>query len=67
MNVTNTPPTAQTGNSAQMPVTDAAQLMVLKKAINLQAANTATLLDALPQAPSVAMSGSSGHTINTTA
>jgi hypothetical protein len=65
MNVTNTP--AAPGPASQLPVADAAQLMVLKKAINLQAANTATLLDALPQAPSVAMSGSSGHTINTTA
>jgi hypothetical protein len=67
MNVTNTPAATSTDAASQLPVADAAQLLVLKKAINLQAANTATLLDALPQMPSVAMSGSTGHTINTTA
>jgi Putative motility protein len=67
MNVTNTT-AAQSANAAsQVPVADAAQILVLKKAINLQAANTATLLDALPQLPSVAVSGSTGRLVDTTA
>jgi hypothetical protein len=67
MNVTNTPAAQSTAAASQVPVAEAAQVLVLKKAINLQAANAATLLDALPQLPSVAMSGSTGHTVNTTA
>jgi Putative motility protein len=66
MNVSGT--SGAKGAASQVPVADAAQVFVLKKAINLQAANTATLLNALPQpkAPLV-MSGSVGHTINTSA
>jgi hypothetical protein len=63
MNVTNTSASA----ASQVPVADAAQLLVLKKAINLQAADTATLLDALPPVPSAAPSGPPQRLVDTTA
>ncbi|MDD2846224.1 MAG: putative motility protein [Rhodoferax sp.] len=43
---------------------DAVQVAVLKKALNIQAASAATLLQALPQ-PALATSGTVGTQVNT--
>ena len=65
MNVSGT--SGAQGAASQVSVGDAAQVLVLKKAINLQAKNASTLLDALPKPTPFVMGGSVGHTVNTTA
>jgi uroporphyrinogen-III synthase len=44
-----------------------AQILVLKKAISSQAQNAAALIEALPQMPALATSGSIGRNVNTVA
>lgn len=51
--------TAEAGSTAE-----AAQLLVMKKAMNLQAAGAAQLIEALPQ-PALATSGTLGTQVNT--
>lgn len=51
--------------STQGTVGSAASLMVLRKAIDVQAAGAAALIAALPQAPALATEGSLGRNINT--
>lgn len=59
---------AAVGNaSASTPgtVANAASLLVLRKAIDVQAAGAVALIAALPQAPALATEGSLGRNINT--
>ncbi|MBB2487436.1 putative motility protein [Mitsuaria sp. WAJ17] len=53
--------------SSSMPGTvgNAASLLVLRKAIDAQAAGAAALLAALPQAPALATEGQLGRQLNT--
>ncbi|MDE2396936.1 MAG: YjfB family protein [Burkholderiales bacterium] len=55
--------TALGGASSSDPASEAS-VLVLKKAINLQAANSLQLLQALPQ-PALASSGNLGTQVNT--
>lgn len=50
---------------ARSEVSDAAQVLVLKKALDAQAGAASTLLQALPPAPPLATSGSLGTQVNT--
>ena len=51
--------------SAPGTVGNAASLMVLRKAIDVQAAGAVALIAALPQPPALATQGSLGRNINT--
>lgn len=51
-------------NQAQADTADAVNLRVLRKALDLQAAGAATLLDALPQQPALATEGALGRRLN---
>jgi hypothetical protein len=66
MNIANTPGVQAAVAATQSPSqpVDAAQTLVLKKALNLQATDAAALLDALPQ-PALADSGALGRNLNT--
>jgi hypothetical protein len=66
MNITNTPAVQSSVAAAQAATADAVNIRVLKKALDLQAATAATLLQALPQLP-LASSGSIGTKVNTLA
>jgi len=46
-------------------VPGSAQILVMKKALDQQATNAAQLLQALPQMPQLASSGSLGRNVNT--
>lgn len=63
MNISN-PPSVQTASSAAQ---GPASVLVLKKALDQQATNAAQLLQALPQMPSLATSGTLGRNVNTVA
>lgn len=52
-------------NSTPGTVSNAAGLLVLRKALDAQAAGAAQLLAALPQAPALATTGPIGRNINT--
>ena len=63
MTLTNSPGVASA--TAQAASGDAASILVLKKALNLQAGSAATLIQALPQMQPLATSGSVGRNVNT--
>ena len=66
MNIASTPSVQAATSAAQSPTADSVNILVLKKALNTQAAAAMTLLQALPQsAPSLATSGSVGTQVNT--
>ncbi|MBV8034040.1 putative motility protein [Roseateles sp.] len=50
---------------AQADTADAVNLLVLRKAIDVQAAGALALLSALPQQPALATEGSLGRHVNT--
>jgi hypothetical protein len=52
-------------NSDPGTVQGAASTLVLRKALDVQAANAAALLDTLPQQPALATEGNVGRHINT--
>ena len=67
MNIANTPGVQAATSAAQDPAAGAAQILVLKKALNAQSANAMTLLQALPQPLPLANSGTLGRNLNTLA
>lgn len=65
MNISSTPAVQSATSAAAAPASDAVNVLVLKKALNIQAAAAATLLQALPQTPALASAGSVGTRLNT--
>ena len=64
MNIANTPAVQSATAAAQGQTADAVNMLVLKKALDTQAAAAVTLLQALPQ-PQLATQGSVGTQLNT--
>jgi hypothetical protein len=64
MNISNTPAVQTATAGAQGSNADAVNMLVLKKALTMQAASAATLLQAIPQPP-LATQGSVGRQLNT--
>ncbi|KQP14288.1 putative motility protein [Pseudorhodoferax sp. Leaf267] len=56
---------ATAGVAASGPTADAVQILVLKKALDAQAAAAATLIQSLPAVPRLATDGSLGTRLNT--
>ena len=65
MNISSTSAVQAATSAAAAPASDAVNVLVLKKALNAQATAAATLLQALPQAPALASTGSVGTRVNT--
>ena len=65
MNIASTTAVQAATSAAASATSDAVNILVLKKALNTQAAAAATLIQALPQVPSLASSGSVGTRVNT--
>jgi len=69
MNIANSAVVSAAVNSASNSdvgtVQGAASTLVLRKALDVQAANATALLDALPEQPALATEGSVGRNINT--
>lgn len=64
MNISNTPAVQAAAAAAQSSTSDAVNILVLKKAMDLQANAAMALLQALPQPP-LATQGSVGTRVNT--
>jgi len=64
MNIASSSSVQSASAAAQSANSDAVNILVLKKALDLQAVNAATLLQALPPAPPLATSGSVGTRVN---
>ena len=64
MNISNTPSVQSATTAAQAPSADAVNMLVLKKALDTQAAAAITLLQAIPQPP-LASQGTVGTKLNT--
>lgn len=64
MNISNTPAVQAATSAAQGATSDAVNMLVLKKALNMQSASAMTLLQAIPQPP-LATQGSVGTQVNT--
>ncbi len=64
MNIANTPAVQSATAAAQGQTADAVNILVLKKALDTQAAGAVTLLQALPQPP-LATQGTLGTQLNT--
>lgn len=67
MNISSSTATQVATNAASAPGGDALNVLVLKKALNAQAAGAAALIQALPTPPALATSGSLGTRVNTLA
>jgi hypothetical protein len=65
MNISSTPAVQAATTAATGATADAVNILVLKKALDTQAVAAATLIQALPQVPALASSGSVGTRINT--
>ena len=65
MNISSNPAVQSATSAASAPTSDAVNVLVLKKALNTQAAAAATLLQALPQPPALASTGTVGTRVNT--
>ena len=65
MNISSTPAVQSATSAAAAPASDAVNILVLKKALNTQAAAAAALIQALPQPPALASTGSVGTRVNT--
>lgn len=65
MNIANTPAVQAATAAAQGPTSDAVNILVLKKALNQQAAAAAALIQSLPPVPALATSGNVGTRLNT--
>ena len=63
MNISNSPAMQSAVAAAQPDTADAVNLLVLKKAMDLQASSATTLLQALPQ-PALASQGPVGTKVN---
>ena len=64
MNIASTPAVQSATAAAQGATSDDVNMLVLKKAMNIQASSAMTLLQALPQPP-LATQGSVGTKVNT--
>ena len=64
MNISNTPAVQAATSAAQSNTSDAVNVLVLKKALNMQASADMTLLQAIPQPP-LAKQGAVGTQVNT--
>ncbi len=65
MNIASTSAVQAATSAAASPTSDAVHIAVLKKALNTQAATAASLIQALPQPPALASSGTVGTRVNT--
>ena len=65
MNISSLPANAAAVNAEPGSTAEAAQVLVLKKAMDLQQSNAAALLDALPPPVPLATSGTLGRHVNT--
>ena len=65
MNISSTPAVQSATSAAGASESDAVNVLVLKKALDIQAAAAATLLQSLPQLPALASTGSVGTRVNT--
>ncbi len=64
MNIANTPAVQVAAATSQGPNQDALNILVLKKALDMQASSAASLLQTLPQPP-LATQGTLGTQVNT--
>jgi Putative motility protein len=64
MNIASSPVSASSVNATPGSNAEAAQVLVLKKAMDLQKTNAAALLQALPQPVALATSGAIGRNVN---
>ncbi len=65
MNISASPGVSSaTSAASQASPADSAPVLVLKKALDMQAGNAATLLQALPEAPALATDGSLGRNLD---
>jgi len=64
MNIANTPSVQAAASAAQGTSADVVNLMVLRKALDMQAVSAMTLLQALPPTPALATSGNLGTKLN---
>lgn len=64
MNIANTPSVQAATSATQGASADLLNLMVLRKALDMQAVSAATLLQTLPAAPALATSGNLGTRLN---
>jgi hypothetical protein len=62
MNISNTPAVQAATTAAQSPTADSVNILILKKALDIQAASALTMLQALP---TLASEGTLGTRINT--
>ncbi len=65
MNISNSPAVQAATSLASSDTSDAINVLVLKKALDTQAAAAATLLQAIPTPPALATSGNVGTRVNT--
>ena len=66
MNIGNSPSVNTAAAAAsQGPAGDSVQILVLRKALNTQAAGALALIQAIPQQPKLATEGSLGRHVNT--
>ena len=64
MDIANTPSVSVAASQAQGDAPDAVNLLVLRKALDIQADGALALLSALPQQPALATEGSLGRHLN---
>ncbi len=64
MNIASTPAVQAASAASQAPSADALNILVLKKALDIQAVSALSLLQALPQ-PALASQGTLGTQLNT--
>lgn len=64
MNIANTPTVQVASAAAQGATADAVNILVLKKALDMQAVSAMALLQTLPAAPALATSGNLGTKLN---
>lgn len=65
MDITNAPGVGAATFAAQGNTADAVNVLVLKKALNTQAAGALALIDAIPAPPKLATEGPLGRNVNT--
>jgi len=66
MNIANSPSVnTAVASASQAPKADSVHILVLRKALDTQAAGALALLDAIPKQPPLATEGSLGRNINT--
>ncbi len=64
MDIANSPSVSVASGPAQGETADAVNLLVLRKALDIQASGAMQLLNALPQQPALATEGTLGRNLN---